>query len=549
MSHTSHTASAGDNYLNHSHGLKSWLLTLDHKRIGLMYLWTVLTFFFFGGIFALLIRLELFQQGPGVFQTLSEMMGGSRSAADLYNQAFTYHGTIMVFMVIIPLIPAILGNFVLPIMLGAKDVAFPRLNLASYYVYIAGALIAGATLFLKGVDTGWTFYTPYSIRSSASTTWVLLGAFVMGFSSIFTGLNFIVTVHMLRTKGLTWGRLPLFIWAAYATSIIQLLATPVLAITLFLVMFERMTGIGIFDPALGGDPVLFQHFFWFYSHPAVYIMILPAMGVISEVIPVFSRKHIFGYKAIAAATFGIALVAFLVWGHHMFVTGQSNFANFVFSLITMFVAIPTGVKVFSWLGTMYKGQLTFETPMLYALAFLFVFTIGGLTGIYLATLATDVHLTDTYFVVAHFHYVMVGGSLFGFMAGLHYWFPKMFGRMYPEIPAKIGALLVFIGFNLTFFPQFILGTQGMPRRYYDYLPNFETLNKVSTVGSWFISAGFLLALVYILWALKKGPAAPSNPWGGNTLEWKTASPPPHENFETDVEVTSGPYEFPELTHS
>ncbi len=525
------TVQHGDNYINHSQGIMSWLKTLDHKRIGIMYLFSILFFFLVGGIFALLVRLELL--APGM-QFMSQ---------DKYNQAFTYHGAIMVFMVIIPLIPAAIGNFVLPMMVGAKDVAFPRWNLASYYVYMTGALVAASTLFMNGVDTGWTFYTPYSIRTNTSAAWVLMGAFIMGFSSILTGLNFIVTVHKLRAPGLSWDRLPLFVWALYATSIIQILATPVLAITLFLLILERTLGIGIFDPKLGGDPVLFQHFFWFYSHPAVYIMVLPAMGVISEVIPVFSRKPIFGYKAIAAATFGIALVSFIVWGHHMFVSGQSAFANYVFSLLTMFVAIPTGVKVFSWLGTLYKGSLRFDAPMLYVYGFLIVFTIGGLTGMFLATVSLDVHLTDTYFVVAHFHYVMVGGTLLGFMAGLHYWFPKFTGKMYKESTATWAALIINIGFNVTFFPQFILGALGMPRRYADYLPQFETLNRLSTVGSWFILLGFLV-VAYNLWsALKSGVKAGNNPWGALTLEWQTPSPPPHENFTNDPVVTEGPYEY------
>lgn len=519
------------NYLTYPKGLMSWLITVDHKRIGIMYLASTLVFFLMGGIFALLVRIELLTPGETIM------------AADAYNRAFTYHGAIMVFMVIIPMIPSAMGNFILPMMLGAKDVAFPKLNLASYYVFMAGALLAGATLFLKGVDTGWTFYTPYSIRSSGSTTLVLLGAFIMGFGGIFTALNFIVTVHKLRAKGLTWGRLPLFIWALYATNIIQMLATPVLALTLLLLVFERVAGVGIFDPAIGGDPVLFQHFFWFYSHPAVYIMVLPAMGIISEVIPVFSRKPIFGYKAFALATFGIALVSFVVWGHHMFVSGQSEFANFLFSLITMFVAVPTGVKAFGWVMTMYKGSIRFQTPMLYAIAFMVVFTIGGLTGVVLATLATNVHLTDTYYVVAHFHYTMVGGALMAFMAGMHYWFPKFFGRMYPETPAKFSWLLVFVGFNVTFMPQFIAGSQGLPRRYYDYLPQFTVWNQISTFGSWLIAAGFVLAAVYLVWALFRGAKAPDNPWGGMTLEWQTSSPPPVENFRQDPVVTHGPYEF------
>jgi cytochrome c oxidase subunit I len=526
----------GVNYLNHPKGIWSWLITLDHKRIGLMYLGTVLTFFFVGGIFAMLIRLELFKFAPLV-------------DANTYNRLFTYHGAIMVFLVIIPAIPASLGNFILPILLGAKDVAFPRLNLASYYIFVLGAIFAVSALFLRGADTGWTFYTPYSIRTTTTVILVLFGAFIAGFSSILTGLNFIVTIHKLRAPGLSWSRLPLFCWAIYATSIIQVLATPVLAITLALLCMERILQIGIFDPKLGGDPVLFQHFFWFYSHPAVYIMILPAMGIISEVIPVFSRKPIFGYKAIAYSSFGIALIAFIVWGHHMFVSGQAELANFVFSLLTMFVAVPTGIKVFSWVGTLYKGSIHFNAPMLYAFGFLELFTIGGLTGVFLATLAIDVHMTDTYFVVAHFHYVMVGGTLMGLMAGLHYWFPKMFGRMYEEVPAQIAFWLIIIGFNVTFFPQFILGAQGMPRRYWSYLPEFTFLNRVSTVGSWMIGLGFLYSAVYFFQALRKGAPAPANPWNGLTLEWRAASPPVTENFAETPVVTSWPYEYlPENIH-
>jgi len=524
-------APAGRNYLNHPKGIMTWLITLDHKRIGVMYLFTVLLFFAVGGFFALGIRLELMKLGREILD------------ANTYNRFFTYHGAIMVFLVIIPAIPAAMGNFVLPILLGAKDVAFPRLNLASYYIFIIGATFAVLSLFLRGADGGWTFYTPYSIRTNTTVILVLFGAFIAGFSSILTGLNFIVTIHKLRAPGLTWARLPLFCWAIYATSIIQVLATPVLAITLLLLCMERILHIGIFDPALGGDPVLFQHFFWFYSHPAVYIMILPAMGIISEVIPVFSRKPIFGYKAIAYSSFGIALIAFIVWGHHMFVSGQSELANFVFSLLTMFVAVPTGVKVFSWVATMYKGSIHYYAPMLYALGFLELFTIGGLTGVFLATLAIDVHLTNTYFVVAHFHYVMVGGTIMGMMAGLHYWFPKITGKMYSEKAATIAFWLILIGFNLTFFPQFILGAQGMPRRYWSYLPEFTDLNRLSSVGSWFIALGFLYVAYYVWDAMKHGKNAVANPWGGLTLEWQTSSPPPTENFLETPVVTAWPYEY------
>jgi cytochrome c oxidase subunit 1 len=532
MAHTAHAAH-GDNYLNHSKGIWSWMTTLDHKRIGLMYLFSVLTFFLVGGIFALLIRMELFS--PGVTTGWID--------ANRYNRFFTYHGAIMVFLVIIPAVPGALGNFILPIMLGAKDVAFPRLNLASYYIYLTGAAFACYALFANGADTGWTFYTPYSIRTSGTVISVVFGAFIAGFSSILTGLNFIVTVHKLRAPGQSMGRLPLFIWAIYATSILQVLATPVLAITLLLLIAERVAKVGIFDPALGGDPVLFQHFFWFYSHPAVYIMILPAMGVISEVIPVFSRKPIFGYKAIAASSFGIALIAFIVWGHHMFVSGQSELANFVFSLLTMFVAVPTGIKVFSWVGTMYKGAISFNAPMLYAFGFLELFTIGGLTGVFLAILAIDVHLTDTYFVIAHFHYVMVGGTLMGLLAGMHYWFPKMTGKMYSEKAALWSFILIIIGFNVTFFPQFIAGSQGMPRRYWNYLPEFTTLNQISTIGSWFLGVGFLWTAIYLLKAVFSGPKAGPNPWNALTLEWQTPSPPPHENFKDTPTVTQWPYDY------
>ncbi len=531
MATTAHAHAPGKNYLNEKSGLWSWLTTLDHKRIGIMYFITVMIFFLIGGIFALGIRLELFKVGQTIV------------SADTYNRMMTFHGAIMVFMVIIPGIPAFIGNFVLPLHIGAKDVAFPRLNLLSWYCLIVGAGIAFFSLIYHGVDTGWTFYTPYSIKTQGGVILMVLGAFVMGFSSILTGLNFTVTVHKLRAPGMTMGKMPLFVWALYSTAIIQVLATPVLAITLLLLVMERTLGIGFFDPKLGGDPVLFQHFFWFYSHPAVYIMILPAMGVISELIAAFSHKTIFGYRAIAFSSLGIAAVSFFVWGHHLFVAGQSEFAGILFSFITMLVGVPTAIKLFNWIATMYKGQIQLQSPMLYAIGFMFLFTIGGLTGIILAVTAIDVHFHDTYFVVAHFHYVMVGGTLMAIMGGIYYWFPKMFGKMYSESMARLSFLFIFLGFNVTFFPQFILGAMGMPRRYFDYLPQYESLNQISTVGSWMIGTGFLIGFGVIVHGLLKGEKAPDNPWGATTLEWTTSSPPPHENFLKTPTITAGPYEY------
>ncbi len=518
------------NYLNHEKGLWSWLTTLDHKRIGVLYGISISAFFLLGGIFALLIRWELF----GVEAWLTP---------DMYNRFMTYHGAIMVFMVIIPGIPAIFGNFCLPLLIGARDVAFPRLNLLSWYCLMVGAAMALLTLFMGGVDTGWTFYTPYSIQGRGATVMMVLSAFVMGFSSILTGLNFIATIHKLRAPGMTMNRIPLFAWALYATAILQVLATPVLAITLILLALENVFGIGFFDPALGGDPVLFQHFFWFYSHPAVYIMIIPAMGVVSEVITTFSKKTIFGYTAIAYSSLAIAAVSFFVWGHHMFVSGQSEIAGIIFSVLTMLVGVPTAIKVFNWVATLYKGSIQFQSPLLYVLGFIFLFMIGGMTGIYLATLAIDVHFHDTYFVVSHFHYVMVGGTLMGLGAAIYHWWPKITGKMYSEAMARMSFVFVFIGFNVTFFPQFILGAQGMPRRYHVYLEGFEFLNKVSTVGSWLILVGFLIMLWSMIQSLRKGAPAPRNPWGSVTLDWQTDSPPHHHNFHEIPVVTTGPYEY------
>jgi cytochrome c oxidase subunit 1 len=524
------------NYLNETKGIWSWLSTVDHKRIGIMYLIAVCTAFLIGGIFALLVRLALLNPQHTLF-------GKHWVTAEMYNRFFTLHGAIMVFLFIIPSVPAALGNFVLSMMLGAKDVAFPRLNLASFYLWCAGAALAISSMVFGAVDTGWTFYTPYSTTTDGAVGLMTMAVFILGFSSIFTGLNFIATTHKLRAPGMGWFDMPLFIWGIYSTAIIQILATPVLAITMVLLLIERVFQIGIFDSRIGGDPVLFQHFFWFYSHPAVYIMILPGMAIISEIIPTFCRKTIFGYRAIAYASVSLALLSFLVWGHHLFVAGESDLANVIFSALTFLVAIPSGVKMFNWLTTMYKGNISFETPMLYAMAFLFLFAIGGLTGIFFATLAVDIHLTDTYFVVAHFHYVMMGGTVIAFLGGLHYWWPKMTGRMYSEKWGRIACALVFIGFNMTFGSQFVMGGRGMPRRYFNYLDQFQPIHAFSTYGSWVLGSGLFLTAIYLLASLKVGKLAPDNPWGGTTLEWESSSPPVMHNFEEQPVLEHEPYDY------
>ncbi len=520
------------NYLNEEKTVASWFFTHDHKRIALLYLASITFFFLLGGVAAMLMRIELIHPRGELFTSTT------------YNKLFTLHGVIMVWFFLIPSIPNVLGNFLIPMMIGARDMAFPRLNLISWYVFMLGGLFAVFAILVGGVDTGWTFYTPYS--STYSNSWVIamaVGIFINGFSSIFTGLNFIVTVHKLRAPGMTWFRLPLFVWTLYSTSLIFVLATPVLAITLTLVALERGFGIGIFDPRIGGDPLLFQHLFWFYSHPAVYIMVLPAMGVISELIAAFARNRVFGYNFVVYASLGIAFLGFLVWGHHMFVSGQSVYAGMIFSLLSFFVAIPSAIKVFNWTATLYKGSITFDTPLLYALGFIALFTIGGMTGLMLASLAVDVHVTATYFVVAHFHYIMVGGAVMAYLGGIHYWFPKITGRMYPETLARWAAIILFIGFNLTFFPMFILGYMGMPRRYHVYPEEFQMLNFISTIGTPVLGIGYLLPLIYLGWASFFGRLAGPNPWNATGLEWQTPSPPPKENFAEIPVVTTEPYAY------
>ncbi len=515
-------------------GIMGWLLSTDHKRIGILYLIGILTFFIAGATFGFLMRLELISPGETIV------------SAQTYNKFFTLHGVIMVFLFIIPGIPAIFGNFFLPILIGAKDVAFPRLNLFSWYLYLTGGILALLSIVMPGgpADTGWTFYIPYSVRTDTNVILSLSAAFVLGFSSILTGLNFVTTVHRLKAPGMGWFKMPLSVWSFYATAWVQVLATPIIGITLLLVGIERVLHVGIFDPALGGDPVLYQHLFWIYSHPAVYIMILPAMGIVSEIIPVFAHRTIFGYKFIAFSSIAIALFGSLVWAHHMFTAGMSDAGQFIFSLLTMLVSIPSAIKVFNWVATLYKGSIDLATPMLYILAFIFLFSIGGLTGVMAGVLAIDIQIHDTAFIVGHFHYVMFGGTGFAFFAALHYWMPKMFGRMYNRKLAKIAFWFIFIGFNFLYFPMLVMGWLGMPRRYYDYLPQFHPYHLVSTIGSWIVITGLILMFYNLFKSLKSGPVVTEkNIWGGETLEWQIDTPPIHENFTEIPVITERPYMY------
>ena len=515
------------------HGLLGWIFSTDHKRIGLLYLFAILFFSLIGVSLGFLMRLELIAPGPTIMRPQT------------YNALFTLHGVIMVFLFVIPGMPAIFGNFFMPIQIGARDVAFPKINLLSWWVYMIGALLAILSLFTGGgpIDTGWTFYVPYSLRTTVNVPLAVFAVFILGFSSILTGINFVTTIHGLRAPGMTWFRLPLFVWSIYATAWVQMLVTPVIGITLLLTLLERLVGVGVFDPAKGGDPILYQHLFWIYSHPAVYIMILPAMGVISEIIPVFARRTIFGYKAIAFSSLAIASVGSLVWGHHMFVSGQSDLASIIFSFLTFLVAVPSAIKVFNWVATLYKGSIEVEPPMLFGLTFIFLFSIGGLTGLFQGALATDVHLHDTYWVVGHFHYVIFGGTGFAIFGALHYWFPKMFGRMYKKKIPYLAWAFLFVGFNTLYFPMLILGWEGMPRRYYDYLAQFHTLQLISTIGSWILITGLILMFGNLFYSLFRGERAENNPWGGATLEWQTTSPPHAKNFKKIPVVDRGPYEF------
>jgi len=514
-------------------GILAWILSTDHKRIGLLYFISMMVFFTTAVTLGFLMRLEMLTPGKTIMEPQT------------YNTFFTLHGVMMIFLFIIPGLPAVFGNFMLPLLIGAKDVFFPRLNLLSWWLFVIGGLLALASLFLPGgaADTGWTFYVPYSVRTTTNVLPTLAAAFILGFSSILTGLNFITTIHRMRAPGMTWFKMPLFVWALYSTGWVQILATPIIGITLLLVGIERLFGVGIFDPALGGDPVLYQHLFWIYSHPAVYIMVLPGLGVVSEILPVFARRTIFGYKFIAFSSVAIAAVGSLVWAHHMFTVGMSNTGMFVFSFLTFLVSIPSAIKVFNWIATLYKGSIDPQVPLLFVLSFIVQFSIGGFTGLMLGVLAVNIHVTDTYFVVGHFHYVMFGGTGFGLFAAMHYWFPKMFGRMYNHTPAFISWILTTVGFNTLYFPFLIMGYLGMPRRYYDYLPQFQVFHVISTIGSWILVSGLIVMFVNLLLSMKRGQKAPADPWGGQTLEWTVASPPPLENFHEVPVIGSGPYDY------
>jgi cytochrome c oxidase subunit 1 len=524
-------------YLDEGHTLMSWLTTTDHKRIAILYALSITFFFFIGGVAIGVVRLELIEP-KGMFLT-----------SDAYNRLFTIHGIIMVWFFLVPSIPATMGNFLLPMMIGARDVAFPKLNLLSWYLYVIAAAFTVYVIVAGGVDTGWTFYPPFSSNySNGHVVAAAAGVFVVGFSSIATGVNFITTTHMLRCPGMTWFRLPLFVWAMYATSLVMVLATPVLAMSLLLIVAERAFDLPVFDAAKGGDPVLFQHLFWFYSHPAVYIMILPAMGVVSEVFACFARRQVFGYAFMVYAMMAIAVIGFMVWGHHMFVAGQSQLANLVFSFLSFIVAVPSAIKVFNWTATLYRGQIGFEAPMLYALGFLGLFTIGGLTGLFLASVPIDIQATDTYFVVAHFHFIMVVGCVSAFMAGIHYWWPKVTGRLYNEFWAQFAAITMFLGFNMTFLPQFLMGWEGMPRRYHIYPDVFQIWHVFSSAGAAILAVAYVMPLVYLGWSLKAGQRAGNNPWHATGLEWQTTSPPPKHNFERQPIVTAEPYMYHETGH-
>ena len=513
--------------------VRKYIFSIDHKIIGIQYMITGFVFLVLAGLLAEVIRVQLMHANGGFV------------SADTYNEVYSVHGSAMVWLVIIPLATGAFGNFVFPLQIGARDVAFPWLNMVSFWLFPPAGLLLFGSFLLGAPAAGWTEYPPMSLQGAPGTSMWCAAIFLVGISSTMTGLNFLVTLIKMRAPGMTFTRMPLFCWAQFATAPMSMIATTALAAALAALFMERQFGVPFFDPTKGGSPILWQHMFWFYSHPAVYIMILPIFGIISEVFPTFARKPIFGYKMIAFSSVSIALLSFMVWAHHMFTSGLAPFLQLPFMILTMLIAIPTGIKIFSWVATLWEGKIHYTTAMLFAIGFIATFTFGGITGVFLSAVPFDLHAHGTYFIVAHLHYVLVGGSLMGILSGVYYWYPKMTGRLMNDKLGHWTFWLFFIGFNGTFLPMHMLGLLGMPRRVATYDPQFQTWNQIESGFSFVMTFALLLFFANILWSLRRGKKAGSNPWGARTLEWQLPSPPHYYNFKHIPTVFSTPYDFAE----